>query len=117
MLILQRAGKGFLPGTSPQTIEKVVKNRHLFVSKQYILHRVMADKSTLLYIPTHQQVDAILNYHQKWVTPNPVTSTKYEAQVLVAQHAQQCRQSFKAVWVKKSTEKVQPPKNLSFPSH
>ncbi|KAJ9062010.1 hypothetical protein DSO57_1015248 [Entomophthora muscae] len=48
----------------PSLTETVIKDKHLFKDMYGTLHRKMTDRTTIPYIPTHQQVDTILCCHR-----------------------------------------------------
>ena len=77
LLTLKKVDKAFTPGASPQTIEMVAKNGDKFINSHGVVHQVLDDKSTVPYIPTHQQIDTILQYHQKLGHTRAHHLTKY----------------------------------------
>ncbi|KAJ9052387.1 hypothetical protein DSO57_1034638 [Entomophthora muscae] len=64
LLVLKTKDEGFPPGTTNMTKETVIKNKNLFAEVYGNLHKKNSDRTTIPYIPTHQQVDTILQYHR-----------------------------------------------------
>ncbi|KAJ9062733.1 hypothetical protein DSO57_1007644 [Entomophthora muscae] len=65
LLAIQTKDKGFPPGNTDITKETVINNKHLFADVYRTLHCKMTERTTIPYIPTHQQVETILRYHRE----------------------------------------------------
>ncbi|KAJ9066822.1 hypothetical protein DSO57_1005785 [Entomophthora muscae] len=64
LLVLRTKDKGFPPDTTNITKKTVIKSKHLFAEVYGTLHRKMSNGTTIPYIPTHQQVVTIIQYHR-----------------------------------------------------
>ena len=64
MLVMKDLDKGLLLATLMQTQEMVIKNKHLFWNHYGKLHCILTEGGSVPYVPTRQQVDITLRWHQ-----------------------------------------------------